>query len=118
MNFYEFPSIPNAKEFKNNYRAVLDNLGTTTDQEKELIEEAKKIADNYINEIIRSKNAKDSDAIFPEDQLNSFVDNTWGDTGKAIFNNWLGLVYSLTSHDRLKQYMEGIDKQNPLGILK
>ncbi len=55
---------------------------------------------------------------FPEDQLNSLVDNTWGDTGKAIFNNWLGLVYSLTSHDRLKQYMEGIDKQNPLGILK
>ena len=38
--------------------------------------------------------------------------------GKAIFTNWLGLVYSLTSHDRLKQYMEGIDKQNPLGILQ
>ncbi len=40
LNFYEFPSIPNAKEFKNNYRAVLDNLDTTTAQEKELIEEA------------------------------------------------------------------------------
>ena len=40
LDFYEFPSIPNAKEFKNNYRAVLDNLGTTTAQEKELIEEA------------------------------------------------------------------------------
>ena len=99
---FQLDEIPEAPPFPDNY----------------FPEEAKKIADNYINEIIRSKNAKDSDAIFPEDQLNSFVDNTWGDTGKAIFNNWLGLVYSLTSHDRLKQYMEGIDKQNPLGILK
>ena len=40
LDFYEFPSIPNAKLFKQNYRAVLDNLGTTTAQEKELIEEA------------------------------------------------------------------------------
>ena len=40
LDFYEFPSIPNAKMFKQNYRAVLDNLGTTTAQEKELIEEA------------------------------------------------------------------------------
>ena len=40
LNFYEFPRIPNAKLFKQNYRAVLDNLDTTTAQEKELIEEA------------------------------------------------------------------------------
>ena len=40
LDFYEFPSIPNAKMFKQNYRAVLDNLGTTTAQEKELIQEA------------------------------------------------------------------------------
>ena len=40
LDFYEFPSIPNAKLFKQNYRAVLDNLDTTTAQEKELIEEA------------------------------------------------------------------------------
>ena len=40
LDFYEFPSIPNAKLFKQNYRACLDNLGTTTAQEKELIKEA------------------------------------------------------------------------------
>jgi len=40
LDFYEFPSIPNAKEFKNNYRAVLDNLGTDTSQENALITEA------------------------------------------------------------------------------
>ena len=53
---------------------------------------------------------------FPESALDSCIDNTWGDTGKAIFNNWLGLVYGLTSHDRLKQYMDGVDPKNPLDI--
>ena len=45
-----------------------------------------------------------------------FVDNTWGDTGKAIFNNWLGLVYQHTNLDRRKQFMEGVDPDNPLGL--
>ncbi len=40
LDFYEFPSIPDAKLFKQNYRAVLDNLGTTTPQENALIAEA------------------------------------------------------------------------------
>ena len=37
---------------------------------------------------------------FPEDELLRHADNTWGDTGKAIVNNWLGLVYQLTNLDR------------------
>ena len=40
LDFYEFPSIPDAKMFKQNYRAVLDNLGADSAQEKSLIEEA------------------------------------------------------------------------------
>ena len=40
LDFYEFPSIPDAKLFKQNYRAALDNLGLDTSQEKSLIEEA------------------------------------------------------------------------------
>tara|TARA_B100000925_G_scaffold126736_1_gene94700 strand:- start:359 stop:1429 length:1071 start_codon:yes stop_codon:yes gene_type:complete len=115
---YDFNSL--LKEYKREViRFQLDEISEVPPfPDNYFPEEAKKIADTYIDEIIRAKNSKDSDAIFPEDQLKSFVDNTWGDTAKAIFNNWLGLVYSLTSHDRLKQYMEGIDKQNPLGILK
>ena len=33
---------------------------------------------------------------FPEASLLPYLDNTWTDTGKALFNNWLGLVYQLT----------------------
>jgi len=40
LDFYEFPSIPNAKLFKQNYRACLDNLGTDSSQENALITEA------------------------------------------------------------------------------
>ena len=44
------------------------------------------------------------------------LDNTWGDTGRSIISNWLGLVYQLTNLDRRLQYMEGVDRQDPLGM--
>jgi homoserine O-succinyltransferase len=53
---------------------------------------------------------------FPETELTRLVDNTWGDTGKAIVNNWLGLVYELTNLDRKSQFMPGVDPDDPLQI--
>ncbi len=44
------------------------------------------------------------------------LDNTWGDTAKAIFNNWLGLVYQLTNLDRTQQFMSDVDPDDPLGL--
>ena len=49
-------------------------------------------------------------------EIEEFLDNTWRDTGKAIFNNWLGLVYQLTNLDRKQQFMPGVDPDNPLGL--
>jgi len=40
LNFYDFPSIPNAKEFKNEYRTVLDHLGCDDRMINALITEA------------------------------------------------------------------------------
>ncbi len=51
---------------------------------------------------------------FPESELQSEVDNTWRDTGRAIVNNWLGLVYQLTNRDRKLQFMPGVDPDDPL----
>ena len=53
---------------------------------------------------------------FPEAELAAQADNTWGDTGKAIVNNWLGLVYQLTNLDRHEQFMPGVDPDDPLGL--
>ena len=37
---------------------------------------------------------------FPETQIEPHLDNTWGDTGKAIVNNWLGMVYRQADFSR------------------
>ena len=49
-----------------------------------------------------------------EEKIEALLDNTWGDTAKALVNNWLGLVYQVTNLDRKKQYMEEVDPDNPL----
>jgi homoserine O-succinyltransferase len=55
---------------------------------------------------------------FPEKQIKPHLDNTWRDTGKAIFNNWLGLVYQLTNVDRKIPFVPGVDPDDPLGLNK
>ena len=52
---------------------------------------------------------------FPEKEIVAQIENTWTDTGKALFNNWLGLVYQLTNRDRRLPYMQGVDPNDPLG---
>jgi homoserine O-succinyltransferase len=44
------------------------------------------------------------------------IDNTWRDTARAVFDNWLGKVYQLTNQDRRLPFMDGIDPKNPLGL--
>lgn len=51
-----------------------------------------------------------------ENTLEPHVENTWGDTARAMVNNWLGLVYRLTNLDRKKQFMKGVDPCDPLGL--
>lgn len=51
---------------------------------------------------------------FPESALIQTLDNTWRDTAKAIFANWLNLVYRTTHVERLKPYMDGIDPRAPI----
>ncbi len=79
--------------------------------------EAGEIAERYIDAAMLAREWGDPLPLFPEGEIRPFIDNTWGDTGKAIVNNWLGLVYKLTNHDRAKQFMEGIDPDDPLGLM-
>ena len=53
-----------------------------------------------------------------EKDIVDLLDNTWGDTAKAIVNNWLGLVYGVTNVDRKQQFMPGIDANDPLGLME
>jgi homoserine O-succinyltransferase len=51
-----------------------------------------------------------------ENDVDELLDNTWGDTAKAIINNWLGLVYGVTNLDRKQQFMPGVDPGDPLSL--
>jgi homoserine O-succinyltransferase len=51
-----------------------------------------------------------------EGDVEGLLDNTWGDTAKAIINNWLGLVYGVTNLDRKQQFMPGVDPGDPLSL--
>ena len=69
------------------------------------------------NKLITSMDSADQAALnVLEKELEALLDNTWGDTAKAVVNNWLGLVYQVTNLDRTRQFMQGVDPDNPLQI--
>jgi homoserine O-succinyltransferase len=53
---------------------------------------------------------------FLEAELTAMVDTTWTDTGRALFNNWLGLIYRLTDVTRGVPFMPGVDPEDPMGL--
>ncbi len=79
-------------------------------------DEAIGIAESFISAYRTAIENNDEMPEFPERELEQQVHNTWGDTGKAMVNNWLGLVYQLTSHDRKRQFMPGVDPDDPLEL--
>ncbi len=72
------------------------------------------IADEYHKKIIETRATVKTAPEFPEKEMEPHLDNTWRDTGKAIFNNWLGLVYRLTNLDRKKPFIADVDPNDPL----
>ena len=76
--------------------------------------EGEVIAAAHFAAIVEAKANGTTPPEFPEAELLQYAHNTWGDTGKAIVNNWLGLVYQLTSLDRCEQFMPGVNPKNPL----
>jgi len=55
-------------------------------------------------------------AEFPEEELTGLIENTWADSARSMISSWIGHVYQVTNVDRTKQFMDGVDPNNPLGI--
>lgn len=53
----------------------------------------------------------------PEALVRDTLHNTWHDTAEAVINNWVGKVYQITNLDRRLPFMDGVDPDNPLGLL-
>ncbi len=78
--------------------------------------EAAAIVDSYREAVLIAQRRGTMPPPFPETAILPYLDNTWGDTAKAIFNNWLGLVYRVTDIDRRRPFKPDIDPEDPLGI--
>ena len=80
---------------------------------------------NYFNDATISELTKHSLEGISRDDLSNLnknlchmLENTWTDSARSIIASWIGLVYQTTNQDRKKQFMDGTDPNDPLGIYK
>lgn len=112
----EYAAISLLKECKREvFRYLQGERGKTPRvPENYFTAEGENIAGAHFEAVVKAMASGATPPEFPETELMAHIDNTWGDTGKAIVNNWLGLVYQLTNLDRHEQFMPGVDPDNPL----
>lgn len=112
----EYSAISLLKEYKREVTRFLN--GELADPppfpENYFTPSGQEIAADFVERAVNAKSRDEPMPAFPEGELLPHFDNTWGDTGKAIVNNWLGLVYQLTNLDRKQQFMPGVDASDPL----
>lgn len=84
--------------------------------ENYLNQEAQSILEAHKKRVLETQATQQPAPPFPEDHIEPLLENTWLDTGKSIFNNWLGLVYQLTNVDRHKAFIDTVSPDDPLGL--
>jgi homoserine O-succinyltransferase/O-acetyltransferase len=77
--------------------------------------EAARRAHEHLDEALDARERGAPLPTFPEDELARGLDDTWADTAKAVFANWLGLVYRLTDLERGVPFTPDVDPEDPLG---
>lgn len=68
----------------------------------------------YRDQMLQSADREALAQQFPETQLTVDLENTWTDTGMAMFGNWLDLVHDVSERSGL--YRQGLDPDDPLGL--
>lgn len=116
----EYDDISLLKEYK---REVLRYYREEIDQyppfpEHYFNEQAQNIFCDYRQHLESARKTGKRLEPFPENLVLEYIDDTWRDSAKAVFNNWLGKIYQLTNQDRRLPFMNGIDPDNPLGLKK
>jgi len=114
----EYDAISLMKEYK---REVLRFLNQEIENYPPLPanyfnEQAQSIFNTYKQQVHAAFSQQLSPPPFPETDILPLLDNTWRDTAKAVFNNWLGKVYQITNQDRRLPFMKNINPNNPLGL--
>ncbi len=78
--------------------------------------QASAILNEYRAVVMAGKKQGKTIADFPQSSVLPYLDNTWRDTAKAVFNNWLGKIYHTTHQDRRIPFMAHINPENPLDL--
>lgn len=114
----EYDDISLLKEYKREvlrfYRAEIDDYPPFP--EHYFNETVQAVFSDYEQHVRMARQTSQRLEEFPESQVLEYIDNTWRDTARAVFNNWLGKIYQLTNQDRGLPFMQGIDPNNPLGL--
>jgi homoserine O-succinyltransferase len=77
---------------------------------------ATRMVDRFVSAKAEGLRSTDMDTRSFEAEFEARIDNTWGDSAKAVINNWLGLVYKVTNLDRTRQFMAQVDPDDPLNL--
>ena len=114
----EYDKVSLAKEYKREVTRFVAGERETYPgyPERYFTASAREMLDRHRDAVTEALAGGATPPAFPEAALEPLLDNTWTDTGKAIFNNWLGLVYQLTDVDRRKPLMANLDPDDPLGL--
>jgi len=75
------------------------------------------LLDEFHDRVVAAKQAGQAAPEFPEALIRERLHNTWHDSGEAVVGNWIGLVYQITNAKRALPYMDGVDRDDPLGWL-
>ena len=114
----EYDKVSLAKEYKREVTRFVAGERETYPgyPERYFAARALEILDRHRDEVMEAIARGATPPAFPDAELEPRLDNTWTDTGKAMFNNWLGLVYQLTDADRRRPHMANLDPNDPLGL--
>ena len=114
----EYDSFSLLKEYRREVGRFIDGIRDYPPfPENYFNDDAARLMNDYRQRAEAAVAAGEEPPAFPEDEVLPWVDNTWTDTGKAMVNNWLGLIYQVAHRDRGKVFMDGIDPSDPLGRL-
>ena len=114
----EYDKVSLAKEYKREVTRFVAGERETYPgyPERYFAARAREMLERHRDEVMEAIARGATPPAFPDTELEPRLDNTWTDTGKAMFNNWLGLVYQLTDADRRRPHMANLDPNDPLGL--
>lgn len=113
----EYDTISLLKEYK---RDIINYLHKTRDDyppfpEHFLGEQNKAILNEFKAKLLSGKFKINN---FPETLISKTLGNTWHDSSQQIINNWVGCVYQVTHKQVNKPFMDGINPNDPLNLMK